>query len=40
MHAHGQRILGMGPGIQSEGERDDRQTSVVPGTGPSHSRPV
>lgn len=29
MHAHGQNILGRGPGMQSQGGQRDRQTSVV-----------
>ena len=37
MHAYGQSILGIGPGIETGGKDHDRQTSVVPGTGASHS---
>jgi hypothetical protein len=31
MHAYGQNILGIRPGIKSQGGKRDRQTSVVSG---------
>lgn len=37
MQACGQKILGMGPGIKSKGDCDDRQTPVVSTAAPAHS---
>jgi len=40
MHAHGQNILGIGPGMERPGGKRDRQTSVVSRARAAGSRAV